>query len=243
MSDFQLITGLSILISGFTQLDTGISAYHWQRLVQLSWFSSITHLCTLTTLRNYFRRHTIGYFWRLPGMIILILMLIVALVPTGHYTWESSIIQSARRQRNTIRPQPTDNAICYFNSHESICRDGSGSWYQQHCDAAFEASQQRMIMSAVFLAVGMCNRLWHLFRLPSQVYNSVRSFCSNLSIFVLAHMHSWTTEWPIWFSFPFSMIVYHPALTVFLTFRLVADMLTSRAFEVTHARYAQRKSY
>ncbi|KAF3003422.1 hypothetical protein E8E13_001084 [Curvularia kusanoi] len=33
MSDFQLITGMSILISGFTQLDTGISAYHWQRLV------------------------------------------------------------------------------------------------------------------------------------------------------------------------------------------------------------------
>lgn len=53
MSDFQLITGLAILISGFTQLQTGISAYHWQRLVQLAWFSSVTHLCCLTALRDY----------------------------------------------------------------------------------------------------------------------------------------------------------------------------------------------
>ena len=233
MSDFQLITGLSILISGFTQLDTGISAYHWQRLVQLAWFSSITHLCTLTALRSYFRHHIIGYFWRLPGMIILILMLIVALIPTGHYTWGASIMRYAMGQEGmTVRPQATDSATCYFNSHVGICPDYTGSWMQGECDHTFEAAQQRMILSAVFLGVGMCNRLWHLFRLPSRVFNSTRSFCSNCSMTVLSQMYVWTREWPMYLAFPFTLFVYYMALTIFLTIRLLADMLTSRAFEV-----------
>ncbi|KAF2712528.1 hypothetical protein K504DRAFT_206294 [Pleomassaria siparia CBS 279.74] len=33
MSDIQLLAGLSILISGFTQIRCGLSAYHWQKLV------------------------------------------------------------------------------------------------------------------------------------------------------------------------------------------------------------------
>lgn len=239
MSDFQLITGLSILISGFTQLDTGISAYHWQRLVQLAWFSSITHLCTLTALRNYFRRHSIGYFWRLPGMIILVLMLIVALVPTGQYTWEAIIYENAIQQDIKLRPQPTDLAICYFHSHENTCPSG---WFQRECDLAFEASLQRMALSAVFLAVGMCNRLWHLIRLPAQLFNSARSFCSHMSTKALSCMHDWAAAWPLWLSLPFAALLYYPSLAVFLTIRLVADMVTSRAFEVirdvcAHSKY------
>jgi hypothetical protein len=84
MSDFQMITGLSILISGYTQLRCGLQAYYWQRVVYLAWFSSITHLCCLTFLREYFSRNKVAYCWRLPGMIILILMLVVAYVPTAH---------------------------------------------------------------------------------------------------------------------------------------------------------------
>ena len=233
MSDFQLITGLSILISGFTQLDTGISAYHWQRLVQLAWFSSITHLCTLTALRSYFRHHIIGYFWRLPGMVILILMLIVALIPTGHYVWGSSVMGYNLAQGGSIRPLATDSAICYFNSHVGICPDKyNASWLQVECDHAFEASQQRMVMSAVFLGVGMCNRLWHLFRLPARVFNSTRSFCSNWSTFVLSRMYVWNREWPMYVAFPFAFVGYHVYLMLFLTVRLIVDMLTSRAFEV-----------
>ena len=235
MSDFQLITGLSILISGFTQLDTGISAYHWQRLVQLAWFSSITHLCTLTALRSYFRHHIIGYFWRLPGMVIMILMLIVALIPTGHYTWGAGIMRSVPLYGGTTRPQATDSAMCYFNSHVNNCPTPMGYWMQKECDQAFEAAQQRMILSAVFLGVGMCNRLWHLFRLPSRVFNSTRSFCSSWSTSILSRMYVWNREWPMYIAFPFAQFVYYMALTIFLTIRLLADMLTSRAFEVSES--------
>lgn len=232
MSDFQLVTGLSILISGFTQLDTGISAYHWQRLVQLAWFSSITHLCCLTALRNYFKRNTLGYFWRLPGMVILVIMLIVALIPTGHYAWESAtVIYGQREGGDSLRPKPTDHAICYFNHHEGACT--FDAWYTKTCEQVLEASQQRMILSALFLGVGMCNRLWHLFRLPARILNSARTYCSSLASLVLSRMHTWTTTWPFWYSNLFAMLVYHPALTVLLTVRLLADMITSRAFEVS----------
>lgn len=233
MSDFQLITGLSILISGFTQLGTGISAYHWQRLVQLAWFSSITHLCTLTALRNYFRQNSLGYFWRLPGMVILIIMLIIALIPTGQYTWESSTIGAAQRKGDNVRPKPTDHAVCYFNRHEVTC---TGEYYYPNvCEEVFQASQQRMILSAVFLGVGMCNRLWHLFRLPARLYNSIRSRCSHLSTIVLSRMYRWTLTWSLWYSAPFIYFAYLPLLAIFLTVRLLADMITSRAFEVSHA--------
>lgn len=230
MSDFQLITGLSILISGFTQLDEGISAYHWQRLVQLAWFSSVTHLCTLTALRSYFLRSTLGYFWRLPGMIILVIMLIVALVPTGHYTWDSRTMAIAQRPSDNIRPKPTDHAICYFNRHEGTCT--GDSWYAKVCNEVFQASQQRMVLSAVFLGVGMCNRLWHLFRLPTRLYNTARFRCSKMSTAALSHMYRGTMTWSLWYSTPFVMFVYHPLLAVFLTVRLIADIISSRAFEV-----------
>jgi len=51
-SDQQSITGISIAIGAFAQISSGISAYHWQTAVNLAWFSTITHLLTLTTLRS-----------------------------------------------------------------------------------------------------------------------------------------------------------------------------------------------
>ncbi|KAF3033304.1 hypothetical protein E8E12_000501 [Didymella heteroderae] len=212
MSDFQLITGLSILISGFTQLDTGISAYHWQRLVQLAWFSSITHLCCLTALRNYFRRNTLGYSWRLPGMIILIVMLVIALIPTGHYTWESQTIRYGSRQHDVIRPRATDHAICYFNHHEGKCT--MDEWYEVTCEQVFQASQQRMILSAVFLAVGMCNRLWHLCRLPSQLYISARFIWGLLNLWMRPTLHEDGTDTWTFGQVMALLVVFAPLITL-----------------------------
>lgn len=50
-SDQQVVTGIALLASGYAQLSSGISNYHWQMLVYLAWFSSLTHLSTLTVLR------------------------------------------------------------------------------------------------------------------------------------------------------------------------------------------------
>lgn len=54
-SDQQVITGIAILIGGFSQLQWGIGAFHWVNLTNLAWFSAMTHLLTLTTMRQEIR--------------------------------------------------------------------------------------------------------------------------------------------------------------------------------------------
>lgn len=83
-SDIQVLTGIATLLSAFSQLQRGISIYHWQVTVQLAWFSSMTHLTTLTSLRAYFRERPRMAIWRLFFMGVTLLLLIVALVPTGN---------------------------------------------------------------------------------------------------------------------------------------------------------------
>ncbi|KAL4962562.1 uncharacterized protein BDV14DRAFT_202717 [Aspergillus stella-maris] len=58
MSDLQLATGIAILISGYSQLRCGLSAYHW-----------------LIAKRQ----------WRLFFMFVLVVMLVTAMVPTASF--------------------------------------------------------------------------------------------------------------------------------------------------------------
>lgn len=64
LGDTQIITSVAILLSGYTQLPCGMSTYHWVMVVDLAWFSAITHLAALTSLRHYFRRRPATALWR-----------------------------------------------------------------------------------------------------------------------------------------------------------------------------------
>ena len=83
-SDQQVITGIAILISGYSQLRGGLAAYYWQLIVDLAWFSSITHLTTLTCLRHYFRERQGLKILRLICMAVTAGMLSCALATTGY---------------------------------------------------------------------------------------------------------------------------------------------------------------
>lgn len=83
-SDIQLITSLAVLISGYLQLPCGLSVYHWQIIVNLSWFSALTHLTTLTSLRQHFRSRPFMAICRALFMGTLLILLSVAFVPTGY---------------------------------------------------------------------------------------------------------------------------------------------------------------
>lgn len=52
--------------------------------VKLAWFSSVTHLTTLTSLRAYFRDRPVMAFWRVVFMGVTLLLLVIALIPTGY---------------------------------------------------------------------------------------------------------------------------------------------------------------
>ena len=82
-SDQQIITGIALLTSGYSQLRSGLAVYYWQLTVDLAWFSSITHLTTLTCLRYYFQQRQGLKFLRLICMAITAGMLGCALASTG----------------------------------------------------------------------------------------------------------------------------------------------------------------
>ena len=107
-SDQQIVTGIALLASGFSQLPTGLDAYHWQIVVYLAWFSSFTHLTTLTVLRSYFQHYPATRLWRVFFMLVTVTLLGVALLPTGNQFW----LKSHREGPITLGIP----ALCFFLS-------------------------------------------------------------------------------------------------------------------------------
>ena len=82
--DQQIVTGIAILVSAYVQIFCGLQVYHWQIAVDLALFSSITHLTTLTFLRDYFRQRKSLRTIRLILMATIGIMLSAALGTTGY---------------------------------------------------------------------------------------------------------------------------------------------------------------
>ena len=83
LSDQQLVTGIALLAAAYSQVTHGVLNYDWQIVVNLTWFSCMTHLTTLTALRYYFQDNPAMRTWRACLMLITVIMLVVALIPTG----------------------------------------------------------------------------------------------------------------------------------------------------------------
>ena len=83
LSDQQIVTGLAILVSAYSQFQCGLAVYHWQVTVDLAWFSSITHLTTLTCLRTYLQQRGALKLLRVVFMTITAVILACALGSTG----------------------------------------------------------------------------------------------------------------------------------------------------------------
>ncbi|KAG4437349.1 hypothetical protein IFR05_007155 [Cadophora sp. M221] len=115
MSNMQIMTGIPILICGFASLHCGLSAYHWQILVYLARFSSITQLSALTFLRNYLYNHPRERFLRILAMFIFLCMLTIATIPTANFTW----LYDDGLAGDT---SPSEYAVCYFARTPNIDR-------------------------------------------------------------------------------------------------------------------------
>lgn len=83
MSDQQLITGLAIIISGYSQIRCGLSLYHWSMVTNLAWFSSMTHIASLPFLQSYLRKHNFLWYTRILLIFGLATMLAVGLLLSG----------------------------------------------------------------------------------------------------------------------------------------------------------------
>lgn len=128
------MTGIAILASGYSQLTCGLPSYHWQIVVYLAWFSSLTHLTTLTVLRPYLHRYHLLLLLRLLFMAAVLVLLGCALLPTGNSRWldRSGILDYSVVNTNSTLVhdsfQPGIPAQCFYqqlSAHEGYSSGSS----------------------------------------------------------------------------------------------------------------------
>ncbi|CAI7669265.1 unnamed protein product [Penicillium viridicatum] len=213
MSDLQIVTGLSILISGYAQLHQGISSYHWMVIVSLAWFSSLTHLACLTLLRTYLYNHSLQRIWRLFCMAALVILLTIALSFTGEYSWSSlpgGAIPSEDVAWSILR-----HAMCHS-------RYGVGS----------TTGYFAMVLSILLVIFGFMTRIIKLHKIISVgIWGKARVRLSMQARRLLRIAFTWCCS----NNPPKSLkrtLLYRPLLTVFLVARLFLDGWSSMFSEV-----------
>lgn len=78
LSDQQLVTGLAVLLAGVSD-PKHLSGYEFTVVLSLAWFSSTTHLTTLTALRKYMDTHGLVRDARVVGMVIVLALIAFSL--------------------------------------------------------------------------------------------------------------------------------------------------------------------
>lgn len=137
LCDAQSFTGIGLLISGYSVLNSGISAYHWQIMVYLAWLANLTHMSGLTLLRTYFKSHRKERNWRLIFMAILFLLLLVAEIPTAFFNWASS------DDREVSAANATSHARCFFNMQIATERFHVAARCSERCSVALGDCETR----------------------------------------------------------------------------------------------------
>lgn len=220
MSDFQIITGISILVSGFAQLRQGLSSYHWMIIVHLAWFSSLTHLACLALLRNHLYNHPLQRMWRLFSMGVLAILLVVGTSFTGNYEWASvpaNLFDTSYFFSNDILAAVADPAICHL--------DPVGGDSLQYLS---------MVLSIIFIVFGFLSRIIKLFKIFSvNIFGRARAWISA----GVRHLLRITYSWCCLGRSPKSLkrtLLYRPLLTVFLIVELALDGWSSLLLEVSY---------
>lgn len=90
-SDQQVVTGISVIVGGISQLKRGLDSYHWQTVANLAWFSAFTHMATLTVLRKDDRLSRVVKGLRVFAMGVLVIMLLCVIYSVG---WLTSVIHT-----------------------------------------------------------------------------------------------------------------------------------------------------
>lgn len=83
-SDQQLLTEISMIIGDLSQLEWGLPVYHFQTVGNLAWFSTMSHILTLTVLREKVQQNQALKIFRIGLMGVLVVMLICVMAPVGY---------------------------------------------------------------------------------------------------------------------------------------------------------------
>lgn len=226
MSDLQIVTGFSILISGFARLQCGLAAFEWLFIVNLAWFSCITHLSCLTVLRNHLYYRGSERLWRLFAMGALATLLVVGLLSMGNAWWSEGVFR-----------YPEDYAICHLRFSYSRIYP-----YYYH-------PFWTMLVSSMLIIIGFVSRVVKLHKtLSINLFGKAKLWIILRMQKMLRPIFNWSCTHGYRHGLRRSL-VYRPLLALFLTMHLILDGWTSLMFEVscslvclvrilTHIRYA-----
>lgn len=246
MADVQTVTGLGILLSGYSDLACFISAYHWQVIVYLAWLSNTTHIACLSACRAYLFRHQVQRNIRLFFMFLLWVGLLIAMIPTAYFNW---------RPVEPSAAQPWSSARCFYDQavvkalyNETMCVvnrltpnemrtdgtvPGSLCWtYSLHQSSAFSSA----ILSGLVLGLGSLFSVARLTRSTSEfgrvyVRNRVSGWTKGLLIATM-DKNANEGEGSKRRRLAREVFVILPLTTVYLTGKLIADLLTSEVVGV-----------
>lgn len=218
VSDLQIVTGFAILVSGFVELRCGLAAYHWYFILNLAWFSCLTHLACLTLLRNYLYTRTLERLWRLLAMGALTTLLVVGLLSTGNPFWGDGVI-SLNGDNGGNLPHTGAPAICYLGiSDRHVGLLGLTFW--------------TTLVSALLIGLGFVSRVVKLHRsLSVAIFGQARLWLSIRARQLLRIVFEWSYEGSSRHSLRHSLC-YRPLFALFLAARFLLDGWASVAFEV-----------
>ena len=206
-SDQQCITGIAILLSGYSQILT-MTVYDWQILVDLAWFSSITHLTTLTCLRHYFRQRRALSVLRIACMTVNAVILAVSIGSTGWQMWNVGIPAWCLFDTSWISWNYDDTGTVYNTVYTSI--------------------------TATFLAFSYLTRMIQLCPYKSTIRRYFNNFL-NFPIAVSDRMRRSTRELVLQSPKTLLLVhwlVYRLVLTVHCLLKAVFDLYSSMLWEV-----------
>ena len=167
-SDLQIVTGISLAVSGYSQLHCQLAIYDAQMVVDLVWFSSITHLATLTSLRHYFRKRPALRLWRISCMAITVGMLSYALIFTG---FEPILSPAFGPAYPNILGYP---AWCYLHPRELELAVEAYSRAEDSGDSGYVLYNGRYIaLMMIFLVMSCVTRTIRLFPVASEKIQTV----------------------------------------------------------------------
>ncbi|KAJ3454048.1 hypothetical protein MRS44_018680 [Fusarium solani] len=169
----KLMTGLGILISGYANLRCGISAYHFQLIAHLAWFSTVTHLAGLSALRQHLHRRPVEKWGRLFFMVVLAIMLLAAMFPTLFFNWAHDANQGSASF-------PGSNAICFFNASRAVKWHKERHAYNTLYTATNSHAFNSAIMSMILLILSLASLIFKAQDSVSHVAKSARKEFSDL---------------------------------------------------------------
>lgn len=211
MSDLQIVTGFSILISGFAQFHCGLATYYWMLITELAWFSSLTHLSCLTLLRTHLYNRTSERAWRLFAMGAMASLLVIGLAFTGRYSWAYEVVVP----KGDTGPSPLDQAICYLD----IKAENNYTFWS-------------MMFSIGLIIMAFISRIVKLHRtLSVNLVGRARALVSNQLRKLLRIVHVWSNPRPAPAGLK-TLLCYRPIFAIYLALRTLLDGWTSMGVEV-----------